>query len=106
MGAEEELVGDRECLRDTGLSGALWYSVHTLRGGSLLAKWTVPSLVFRYWVGSNGRGGASSTGLSWSSSGFSTKGGSWYNSIEEYWRRWVLQGIGVGGCIVGRLKSG
>jgi len=76
-------VGDRECLRDTG-EGLSWYSVHTLRGGSLLAKWTVPSSVFRYWVGSSFRGGASSIGLSWSSSGFSTGGGSWYDSIEEY----------------------
>jgi len=57
MGAKEGLVGVRECLRDIGEGGALWYSVHTLRGGSLLAKWTVPSSVFRYWVGSNGRGG-------------------------------------------------
>ena len=106
MGAEEELVGDRECLWDTGLGGLSWYSVHTLRGGSLLAKWTVPSSVFRYWVGSSFGGGASSIGLSWSSSGFSTRGGSWYDSIEEYLRRWVFQGIGVGGCIVGRSKSG
>ena len=99
-------MGDRECLRDIGEGGASWYSIHTLRGGSLLAKWTVPSSVFRYQVGSSGRGGAFSTGLSWSSSGFSTRGGSWYDSIEEYCRRWVLQGIGVGGCIVGRSKSG
>jgi len=45
-------------------------------------------------------------GLSWSSNGFSTRGGSWYNSIEEYCQRWVLQGTGVEGCIIGRLKSG
>ena len=66
---------------------------------------TVPSSVFRYWVGSSGGGGVSSTGLSWSSSGFSTKGGSWYNSIEEYWRRWVLQGIGMGGGAGGKSKD-
>jgi len=105
LDADEELVGDRECLRDTG-GESLWNSVHTLRGGSLLAKWTVPSSVFRYWVGSSGRGATSSIGLSSSSWGFFTRGGSWYDSIEEYCRQWVFQGIGVGGCIVGRSKSG
>jgi len=35
-------------------------------------------------------------GLSGSSSGFSTRGGSWYISIE-YSRRWMFQGIGTRG---------
>jgi len=65
----------------------------------------VPSLVFKYWVGSSGMGGASSMELSWSSAGLSTGGGSWYNSIEEYWRRWVLQGIGMGGGAGGKSKD-
>jgi len=94
-------VGDRECLRDTGGEGSSWYSVQTLRGGSPLGTVTVPSSVFRYWVGSSGRDGASSIGLS--PSGFSTMGGSWYDSIEEYSRRWVFQGIG---WIAGRSKDG
>jgi len=34
-------------------------------------------------VGSGSKGGASFMGLSGSSSGFFTKGGSWYISIEE-----------------------
>jgi len=84
MGAEEGLVGDRECLWDTGGGGSLWYSVQTLRGDSFEDKVTVLSSVFRYWVGSSGRGGVFSIGLSWSSSGFSTRDGSWYDSIEEY----------------------
>jgi len=33
MGAEEGLVGDRECLQDTGLSGAR-YSCHGMTGDS------------------------------------------------------------------------
>jgi len=99
-------VGDRECLRDTGGGGSLWYCVQTLRGGSFEDKVTVPSSVFRYWVGSSCRDSASSTGLSWSSSGFSTRGGSWYDSIEEYCRRWVFQGIGIGGWIGGKSKDG
>ena len=79
-------MGDKECLRDTGEGGLSWYSVQTLRGGSPLGTVTVPSSVLRYQVGSSGRDGASSMGLSWSSSGFSTMGGSWYDSIEEYSR--------------------
>jgi len=56
--------------------------------------------------GSGSKGGASFIGLSGSSSGFSTGVGSQYIFIEEYSRRWVFQGIGVGGRIVDRLKSG
>jgi len=33
MGTDEELVGDRECLQDTGLSGAR-YSCHGMMGDS------------------------------------------------------------------------
>jgi len=106
MGAEEELVGDRECLRDTGGKGSSWYVLQVLIGNSPVGMVTVPSSVFRYWVGSSGKDDASSIGLSWSSSGFSTRGGSWYDSIEEYWRQWVLQGIGVGGWAVGKSRSG
>jgi len=86
MGAEVGLVGDRECLRDTGGGGSSWYSLQVPIGDSFEDKVTVPSSVFRYWVGSSFIGGASSMGLSWSSSGFSTGGGSWYDSIEEYCR--------------------
>jgi len=99
-------VGDMECLRDTGGGGSSWYAIQVLIGHFPAGISTVPSSVFRYWVGSNGRSIASSIGLSLSSSGFSTRDGSWYDSMEEYCRRWVLQGIGVGGCIVGRSKSG
>jgi len=66
-------------------------------------------------TGSGSKGGASSMGLSGSSSGFSTGGGSWYISIEEYSRQWMFQGIGtrgstggwtgVGGCIVASLDG-
>jgi len=102
MGTEEGLVGDRECLRDTG-EGSLWYSTQVLIGCSPAGTVSVPSSVFRYWVGSSFMGGASSMGLSWSSTGFSAMGGSWYNSIEEYYQRWALQGIG---WTTGRSKSG
>ena len=34
MGAEEGLVGDRECLRDTGLLGSVRYSSHGAIGDS------------------------------------------------------------------------
>jgi len=66
-------------------------------------------------TGSGSKGGTSSMGLSGSSSGFSTRGGSWYISIEEYSLWWMFQGIGtrgstggwtsdgVGGCIVASL---
>jgi len=84
MGAEEGLVGDRECLRDTGEGGPSWYAFQVLIGDSPGGTVTMPSSVFKYWVGSSFRGGASSMGLSWSSTGFSTRGGSWYDSIEEY----------------------
>ena len=84
LDAEEELVGDRECLQDIGGGGSSWYSTQVLIGCSPVGTVTVPSSVFRYWVGSSFIGSASSTGLSWSSSGFSTRGGSWYDSIEEY----------------------
>jgi len=36
-------------------------------------------------------------GLSGSSSEFSTGGGSWYISIEEYSQRWMFQGTGTRG---------
>jgi len=64
--------------------------------------------------GSKG-GGAFSIGLSESSSTFSTGGGSWYISIEEYSLWWMFHGIGtrgwtggwtgdgVGGCVVASL---
>jgi len=64
-------------------------------------------------TGSGSKGGASSMGLSGSSSGFSTGCGSWYISIEEYSLWWIFQGIGtrgstggwtgVGGCVVASL---
>ena len=66
-------------------------------------------------TGSGSKGGASSMGLSGSSSGFSTGGGSWYVSIEEYSLQWIFQGIGtrgwtggwtgIGGCIVASLSG-
>jgi len=84
MGTEEGLVGNRECLRDTGGRGSSWYSLQVSIGDSFEDKVTVLSSVFKYWVGSSFKGGASSMGLSGSSSGFSTGGGSWYISIEEY----------------------
>jgi len=40
-------------------------------------------------------------GLSGSSSGFSTGGGSWYSSIEEYFRRWMFHGMGTRGSTGG-----
>jgi len=52
-------------------------------------------------TGSGSKGGASSIGLSGSSSTFSTGGGSWYNSIEEYSLRWMFQGIGMRGSTGG-----
>jgi len=84
MGAESGLVGDRECLQDTGGGGSSWYSLQVLIGDSPEGMVTMPSSVFRYWVGSSFVDGVSSMGLSWSSAGLSTKGGSWYDSIEEY----------------------
>ena len=64
-------------------------------------------------TGSGSKGGTSSMGLSGSSSMFSTGGGSWYISIEEYSLQWMFQGIGtrgstggwtgVGGCMVASL---
>jgi len=64
-------------------------------------------------TGSGSRGGASSMGLSGSSSMFSTGGGSWYISIEEYSLQWMFHRIGmrgstggwtgIGGCIVASL---
>jgi len=86
MGAEEGLVGDRECLWDTGLSGAR-YSCHGMTGDSSGDKACVlpPGTSGSYGMnGSGSKGGTSSMGLSGSSSGFSTGGGSWYISIEEY----------------------
>ena len=52
-------------------------------------------------TGSGSKGGASSMGLSGSSSGFSTGGGSWYISIEEYSLRWMFHGIGMRGLTGG-----
>jgi len=103
MGAEEELVGDRECLRDTGLSRAR-YSCHGMTGDSSGDKACVlpPGTSGAY--GTNGlgsKGGASSMGLSGSSSGFSTGVGSWYISIEEYSQRWMFQGTGTRGSTGG-----
>jgi len=89
MGAEEGLVGDRECLRDTGEWDLSWYSIQHLRGGSPGDKACIlpPGTSGSYGMnGSGSKGGASSIGLSGSSSGFSTGGGSWYISIEEYSR--------------------
>jgi len=68
-------------------------------------------------TGSGSKGGVSSMGLSGSSSGFSTGGGSWYISIEEYSLQWMFQGIGmrgltgswtgngIGGCIMASLDG-
>jgi len=52
-------------------------------------------------TGCGSKGGVSSMGLSGSSSGFSTGGGSWYISIEEYSRRWMFQGTGTRGSTGG-----
>jgi len=106
MGAEEGLVGDRECLRDTGEGGSSWYSTQVLIGHFPVGTVTVPSSVFRYWVGSSFKGSASFIGLSGSSAGFSTMGGSWYDSIEKYCQRWMPQGIGIGDGTGGRSKGG
>jgi len=40
-------------------------------------------------------------GLSGTSSGFSTGGGSWYISIEEYSCLWMFQGTGMRGSAGG-----
>jgi len=52
-------------------------------------------------TGSGSKGGVSSMGLSGSSSGFSTRGGSWYISIEEYSQRWMFHGTGTRGSTGG-----
>jgi len=52
-------------------------------------------------TGSGSKGGVSSMGLSGSSSGFSTGGGSWYVSIEEYSRQWMFHGMGTRGSTGG-----
>jgi len=86
MGTEEGLVGDRECLRDIGL-GSVRYSSHGKTGDSSGDKACVlpPGTSGSYGMnGSGSKGSVSSMGLSGSSSGFSTRGGSWYISIEEY----------------------
>jgi len=57
-------------------------------------------------IGSGSKGGASSMGLSGSSSGFSTGGGSWYISIEEYSLWWMFQGIGTRGSTGGWTGDG
>jgi len=102
MGADEGLVGDKECLRDTGLSGAR-YSCHGMTGDSPGDKvcMLLPGTSGSYGMnGSGSKGGASSMGLSGSSSGFSGVG-SWYSSIKEYSRRWMFQGIGTRGSTGG-----
>ena len=48
MGAEEGLVGDKECLRDTGEGGSSWYFIQVLIGDSPKGTVTVLSSVFRY----------------------------------------------------------
>jgi len=96
-------VGDRECLRDTGLSGAR-YSCHGMTGDSSGDKACVlpPGISGLYGVnGSGSKNSASSMGLSGSSSGFSTGVGSRYISIEEYSRRWMFQGTGMRGLTGG-----
>jgi len=45
-------------------------------------------------------------GLSGSSSGFSTGGGSWYISIEEYSHQWMFHGIGTRGLTGGWIGDG
>jgi len=103
MGTEEGLVGDTECLRDTGLSGAR-YSCHGTTGDSSGDKACMlpPGTSSSYGMnGSGSKGGASSMGLSGSSSGFSTGVGSRYISIEEYSRRWMFQGTGTRGSTGG-----
>jgi len=57
-------------------------------------------------TGSGSKGGASSMGLSGSSSRFSTGGGSWYISIEEYSLWWMFQGIGTSGLTGGWTGTG
>jgi len=97
MGAGEGLVGDRECFQDTGLSRAR-YSCHGMTGDSSGDKACVlpPGTSGSYGMnGSGSKGTTSSMGLSGSSSGFSTGGGSWYISIEEYSQRWIFQGTGT-----------
>jgi len=82
MGTEEGLVGDRECLRDTGGGGSLWYSLQGAIGDSPDDRvCSLPSLA-GYWVGSGSIGGTSSIGLSGSSAGCSVS-----CSIEEYCRQ-------------------
>jgi len=103
MGAEEVLVGDKECLQDTGLSGTR-YSCHGMTGDSSGDKACVlpPGTSGSYGMnGSGSRGGASSMGLSGSSSGFSTGVGSQYISIEEYSQRWMFHGTGMRGSTGG-----
>jgi len=104
MGTEEELVGDRECLRDTGLLGRARYASHGSIGDSSGDKVCVLPLGTSGSYGMNGsgsKGGASSMGLSGSSSGFSTRVGSWYISTEEYSRQWMFQGTGTRGSTGG-----
>jgi len=48
-------------------------------------------------IGSGSKGGTSSIGLSGSSSGFATRDGSQYSSIDEYSQRWMFQGTGMRG---------
>jgi len=97
----KRLVGDRECLQDTGGGGSSWYSLQGAIGDCPKDKVCVwPSLV-GYWLGSGSIGSASSIGLSGSSTGCSVS-----CSIEKYCWRWVLQGMGIGGWTGGRSKDG
>ena len=103
MGAEKELVGDRECFRDTGLSGTR-YSCHGMMGDSSGDKVCMlpPGISGAYGMnGSGSKGSASSMGLSRSSSGLSTGVGSSYVSIEEYSQRWMFHGTGTRGLTGG-----
>jgi len=103
MGTEEGLVGDRECLWDTGL-GSVRYSSQGATGDSSGDKACMlpPGTSGSYGMnGSGSKGSTSSIGLSGSSSGFSTGGGSWYISIEEYSQRWMFQGMGTRGSTGG-----
>ena len=96
-------MGDRECLRDTGLSRAR-YSCHGMTGDSSGDKACMLPLGTSGSYGMNGsgsKGGASSMGLSGSSSRFDTGDGSWYSSIEEYSRQWIFHGMGTRGSTGG-----
>ena len=82
IGADKGLVGDRECLQDTGGGGSSWYSLQGATGDSSGDKACVlpPGVSGSYGMnGSGSKGSASSMGLSGSSSGCSVS-----CSSEEY----------------------